>query len=171
MKKLKTEQRVENSFDAFFDESLLNESLLNESRLTKFNENYILDKEKTASSIIKFDVVITILKQVFVFFPSALYLFFGTMAFLMVGYITANRFFILSVILISSITMIFGIGNTKKLKHLLIPLSVIALGITTFFAFSMSGIRTHIWAQNYVGYVLPLALIVPILVKSWIDKD
>ena len=166
MKKLKIEQLIDNSLNAFFDKSLSGEN-----RLATIDENCVLDKEKSLSDIIEFDAVIKILKQVFVFFPSALYLFFGTMAFFMVDYITSNRFFILSVVFISSVTMVFGIGNIKKPKHLLIPLSVIVLGIVTFLAFSMSGIRTHIWAQNYVGYFLPLVLIIPILVKGWIDRD
>ncbi len=166
MKKLEIEQRIENSINAFFDERLLGEN-----SITTFNETYVLDKEKNLSDANRINVLVKIFKQVFIFFPSAFYLFFGTMAFFMFNYVTSNRLFILIGLFISIVMMVFGIGSVKKPKHLLIPLSVIALATVTYLIFSITGIPTHIWAQKYAAYFFPLALIVPFLVKGLIDED
>jgi len=165
MRKLKIKRRIENSINAFFDESLLNEN-----SIMTFNETYVLDKETNLSDANKSDILKT-LKQPFLFLPSAFYLFFGTLAFFMFGSVTTSRLVILVGLIGSFILMVFGIGDVKKLEHFLMPLSVIALGTLTFLVFSVSGIPTHVWSQKYAVYVFPLALIIPFLVKGLIDKD
>jgi len=165
MKKLKIKQRAENSINAFFDESLLNEN-----SIMTFNEAYVVDKETNLPDASKINIL-KMLKQPFLFLPSAFYLFFGTLAFFMFGSVTTSRLVILTGLIGSFVMMVFGLGDVKKPEHFLMPLSVVALGALTFLVFSASGIPTHVWSQKYAAYIFPLALITPFLVKGWIDRD
>ena len=67
-----------------------------------------------------------------------------------------------------------GIGNLRKPKHFIIPVSII---ITGFVLGAVSGLmsvlfhqlRSLIWNDAYPLYFLALALIVPFLAKGWVD--
>ncbi|MGI9037010.1 MAG: hypothetical protein ACR2GD_13370, partial [Pyrinomonadaceae bacterium] len=72
-------------------------------------------------------------------------------------------------LLVSAFMTMFGLGDIKNIRHLIVPASII------FFAF-VSGIIISFlpnslqFIDNYAMYLLPLALIIPILAKGWTDK-
>lgn len=74
----------------------------------------------------------------------------------------------LMVFLIGSFMTIFGIGDLKNPKHLAIPLSIVAVGITAFLLFSTFGQLRYI--ADYGIYFFPIALIAPFLAKDLVDK-
>jgi hypothetical protein len=163
MKKTKIEQRIKNAVEAFFETdrenieqglSLASDSaLLKEEAATRFNE--------------KGDRLIKILKRAFAFFPGVFYLFFGTFSILAFDLLW-NPLTITAVFLIGSFLTIFGLGNLKNPKHLVIPLSIVAVALLAFSLFSFFGSLKSVF--EYGIYLLPLALIAPFLVKSLVDK-
>ena len=164
MKTLQIKRRIENAVNAFFDETRSNES-----KLTTFKRCYVSLQETESAAAAKRNAARRMLKQMVVFFPSAFYLFFGTIALFMYGSIASSRLIILSGLVGSFVMMVFGIGNLRNSKHFLMPFSIVALATATFFAFSLSGIPAHVWSQKYAPYLFPMALIAPFLAKGWID--
>jgi hypothetical protein len=79
----------------------------------------------------------------------------------------------IAVFLASTLMTWLGLGDVRKPKHLVIPGSVISVGI--FFGASVAVASEHfsrsIFINGYPLYFLPLALIVPFLAKGWVDRN
>ena len=165
MKKTKFKQRIKNAATAFFDNE---QEKYGENGLSFVGESGLLKQETAARFNEKGDVLVKILKQAFIFFPGVFYLFFGTLMVFSFEFLWSNPLAILAAFLIGSFMTIFGIGNVKNPKHLVIPLSIVAVGITAFSSFTMFGKLMYIF--EYGIYFFPLALIVPFLAKSLADK-
>jgi hypothetical protein len=163
MRKTKIEQRVENAFNAFFEND---EQDVFENSLSFTPDAALLKPETAANFNEKGDRLLKILKRTFVFLPGVLYLFFGTFSILAFDFLW-NPLIILAVFLIGSFMTIFGIGSLKNPKHLVIPLSIIAVAVAAFGTFSTFGNLKYVF--EYGIYFFPLALIAPFLAKSWVD--
>lgn len=163
MKKTKFDQRINNAFTAFFDDDQEN---FGENSLAFAPDSALLKPEPAAQFNEKGDRLVKILKRVFLFFPGVLYLFFGTLQILSFDFFR-SPLTILVVFLIGSFLTIFGLGNLKNPKHLAIPLSIVAVGIITFWFFSTLGGLKYVF--EYGIYFFPLALIAPVLANSLVD--
>jgi len=163
MKKTKIKQRIDNAVNAFFDHDQEN---FGENSLTFASDSALLKPEPAEQFNEKGDRLVKTLKRVFLFLPGALYLFFGTLSILSFEFLW-NPLTFLVVFLIGSFLTIFGIGNLKNPKHLVIPLSIVAVGIITFWLFSTLGNLKFVF--EYGIYFFPLALIAPVLAKSLVD--
>lgn len=164
MKKTKLNQRIRNAVNAFFADD---EENIGENSLTLANDSALLKQETAAKLNEKGDVLVKILKRVFLFFPGVLYLFFGTFSILAFDFLW-NPFTIIAVFLIGSFLTIFGIGNLRNPKHLAIPFSIVAVAILAFLFFStMGGLKS---VFEYGIYFFPVALVIPLLAKSLADK-
>jgi peptidoglycan/LPS O-acetylase OafA/YrhL len=165
MQKTKLKQRINNAVTAFFVEDT---EKFGEHSLDFANDAALLKQETTPLFNEKGDVLVKILKQTFIFLPGALYLFFGAIFGFIFEPFWENPLHIFLVFLIGALMTIFGIGNIKNPKHLAIPLSIVAVGITAFSLFSMFGKLKYIF--EYGIYFFPIALIVAFLTKSLVDK-
>lgn len=164
MKKTKLKHRIENAVNAFFENDRENYV---ENKLTLAGDSRLLKQETAARFNEKGDVLVKTLKRTFIFFPGVLYLFFGALNILAFDFLW-NPLAVLAVFLIGSFMTIFGIGNLKNPKHLVIPLSISVVGVAAFTIFSMFGGLKSVF--EYGIYFFPLALIAPLLAKSLIDK-
>lgn len=165
MKKTKIKQRIDNAVNAFFEteqEHSGEESL-------SFASNSALLKQKDEASHLdrKGDALVKILKQTFLFLPGAMYLFFFVLLIFTFDFLR-NPLTILGVLLIGSFLTIFGLGNLRNPKHLVIPLSILTVGAMTFGLFSALGYERLIF--EYGIYFFPMALIAPFLAKNLVDK-
>ncbi len=163
MKKTKIEQRINNTVNAFFDDE---PETFGENSLTFASDSALLKPETAAQFNEKGDRLIKILKRAFLFLPGALYLFFGTLSILSFDFLWSSLT-VLGVLLIGSFLTIFGLGNLKNPKHMAIPLSIVVVGITTFWLFSTLGGLKYVF--EYGIYFFPLALIAPLLAKTLVD--
>ena len=164
MKKTKFKQRVKNAASAFFENERENSG---EESLSFANDSALLKQETVERINEKGDVLVKILKRTFLFLPGAFYLFFGTLSALSFEFFWSPQS-ILTVFLVGSFMTIFGLGSLKNPKHLLIPLSIVAVGIAAFEIFSAIGSLQCVF--KYGIYFFPLALILPFLAKSLADK-
>lgn len=180
MKKTKIEQRIENACDAFFTDDFSSEN----SRLSSTGEAHLRRGEKVSEISEKADVFLKILKQVFLFFPGTGILFiisFGLTIFAVFNplnaKIPAGRAVYGVLWFLAAVLMTwYGIGDLRKRKHLVVPLSIIAVGILVG---ASSGLlasisvyfQSIVWNNSYPLYWLPLALVVPFLAKGWVDGN
>ncbi len=165
MKKTKIEQRVKNAVNAFFDHDQENFA---EDSLILAGDSTLLKPEMAARINEKGDLLVKILKRAFLFLPGAFYLFFGTISVLSFEFFWDKPWAILAAFLIGSFMTIFGIGNIKNPKHLMIPLSIVAVGMTAFLLFSTLGNLKYVFA--YGIYFFPIALVVSFLAKNLADQ-
>lgn len=163
MKKTKIKQRIDNAVNAFFAHDQEN---FGENSLAFTPDSALLKPEPAAQFNEKGDRLVKTLKRVFLFLPGALYLFFGTLQILSFDFFR-SPLTIIVVFLIGSFMTIFGIGNLKNPKHLVIPLSIVVVGMTTFWLFSTLGNLKFVF--EYGIYFFPFALIAPVLAKSLVD--
>jgi hypothetical protein len=180
MKKIKIKQRIENARNAFFDDAY------GTSDFPSFrNETAFLRNEKSEDFTRKCSSVETILKQVFLFFPGTLVLFFLSMLFTVSSIsVFANTLELIprqrlvsymAVFLAATLMTWLGLGDVRKPKHLVIPASIITVGVIygavagALIAISPQLGRTIFYKFDPV-YLLPLALIVPFLAKGWVDR-
>jgi len=69
-----------------------------------------------------------------------------------------------------------GLGDVRKLKHLVIPASIISVGIFfgTVVAFILLALPRYYERQllgdSFLFYIFPLALIAPFVAKGWVDR-
>ena len=126
MKKTKFKQRINNAVNAFFDDE---QEAFGENGLSFARDSALLKPEPAAQFNEQGDRLVKILKRAFLFLPGALYLFCGTLSVLSFEFYWDKPFAILAAILIGSFMTIFGLGNLKNAKHLVIPLSIVAVGI------------------------------------------
>jgi hypothetical protein len=166
MEKTKTKQRIENAFNAFFDDEVKT-SLKN--NLCYASQSDLLKQETAELFEKKADILVKILKRTFLFLPGTIYLFFGTISILEFNFLQNEPFAILMVFLIGSFMTIFGIGDLKNPKHLAIPLSIVSVAVFTFSLFWIFQ-KTN-YAFEFGMYLFPLALIMPILIKDRISDS
>lgn len=158
-------------------------------------ENQALDLTKNAeiSEITTFtkNPLLALLKQVFLFLPGTLLLylvgFVGTLVLIDSFFVSEPKeifgitsaplqMLVFAIIAFFGIFMTwFGLGDIKNKKHFSIPVSIIATGgilaaISKILGdvFGFSGLFEMM--NYYFIYLFPLVLIVPVLVKSWIDR-
>lgn len=165
MKKTKIKQRINNAVNAFFDND---DEHFGENSLSMASDSAMLKQETAERFNSKGNDLIKILKRTFIFFPGALYLFFGTLSVFSFEFFRNEPWTILMIFLIGSFMTIFGIGELKNPKHLAIPLSIVAVGIAAFALFSTIGNIKSVF--DYGIYFFPIALIVSFLAKSLADK-
>ena len=186
MRKVKLDTKSEKSAEALFDNEISDRSeALGFAGSASILE---LDKEKGFSGERKF--IINLLKQVFIFLPGTFLLFFMSFgaAIIFMETIVYRRaletlpddyplqFALIGLIVILGTFMTwFGLGDIKNRKHFAIPASLIVSGAITGAvvkaAASVSDLADRMLDDfSYLIYLLPLALIIPILAKSIVDR-
>ena len=183
MKKVKFETKREEFFESFFD----NENCFENKSLSFANNTETLKLEESNTD--KPKSFLNFLKQIFLFLPGTFILFFISMAtlFILTDIITEPyrtllflkeplRIFSIYIVGFSAIFMIwFGLGNLKDKKHFAIPFSVIVSGVIVA-AIIKATENVSVLAEkiihdfDYAICLLPIALIVPVLVKDLIDR-
>jgi hypothetical protein len=133
---------------------------------------------------------ISLLKQVFIFLPGTFLLFFMSFgaAIIAMEIVVFRRpletlpddfpfqFALIGlIILLGTFMTWFGLGDIKNRKHLAIPVSLIVTGAITGAvvkaAASISDLADRMLDDfSYLIYLLPLALIIPILAKGVVDR-
>ncbi len=184
MNRTDTKQRGENTTDDFqaYQYFNKNEPLIKADN-AHFSKNQLSDDYEGKSTAVK-----TILKQVLLFFPGAtlLYIFsFILPAMISVGlqssspaHLGLSQFLMLTLMfLVPSLLIVFGLGNWRKPKHLLMPSSVFILGILTgilsgglFMTSEFSDFIAYM-QSGFLIYLFPLALILPVLVKRKVTQS
>ena len=165
MKKTKIKHRINNAVNAFFNDA---PEAFGETDLVTARDSALLKPEIAAEINKKGDRLIKILKRAFLFFPGALYLFFGTQTILSFDFLW-NPVSVLIVFTIGSFLTIFGLGSLKNPKHLAIPLSIVVVAAATFSIFAAIGGLRYVF--DYGVYLFPLALVTPVLVKNFIGEE
>jgi len=190
MRKAKVEDKSAKSFDSFFETEMPDEN----DALSFTNSSNSLTLESAENFTNKTNPFLNLLKQILLFLPGTFLLYF-------VGFVSATvlmniAFFLppsepvqilgitsalFQMILLGAIGLLgifmtwFGLGDLKNKKHLSIPASIILTG--TFIAVVFKAIEGIFGGgfieefDKYFIYLLPLILIVPILIKGWVDKD
>jgi len=185
MRKVKLDMKSEKSTDAFVDENLDENAAL-----SSVNNAEILELEKESSFTGEYKSFITLLKQIFIFLPGTFLLFFTSFgaAIIFMEIVVYRRAFetlpddfpfqfalIGLIIFLGTLMTWFGLGDIKNRKHFAIPASLMVTG-------AMIGVIVKATASvfdladkmlddfGYLIYLLPLALIVPILAKSIVER-
>jgi len=184
MRKVKLDDKAEKSASTFFeDENFPETDALN---LTDSAKMWKLETGKNSAGAGK--SFVNALKQVFLFLPGTFLLFYMSFAAAMIAVeITVFRrrvlpddfllqFALIGSVIISGTLMTWlGLGDIKNKKHFAIPASIIVTG-------AMLGaiVRTgaKIWDLfdlllddfGLLIYLFPLALIVPVLAKGFVDR-
>ncbi len=186
MRKVKLDTKSEKSVDSFFD----NENPDGNKALSFAGSAKILELEKEKSFTGEHKSLISLLKQVFIFLPGAFLLFFMSfgVAIILMEIIVYRRAletlpddFLFQFALIGLLVFLgtfmtwFGLGDIKNRKHLAIPVSLMVAG-TIIGAVVKAAANIFDLADRmlddfgYLIYLLPLALIIPILAKSIVDR-
>ena len=171
MQKTKIKQRIENAIDAFFDDEIST----NNNSLTFSGESGLLKEQLSEAFTEKADVFVKILKQVFLFLPGTFVLFSLSLiaVFLVLnpslGTTLLHSERLVLVMIISAFMTTFGLGSLKNRRHLIIPASILLVGSAVGAVVALSGGGVN-FIDTYAMYFLPLALITPVLAKSWIDS-
>ena len=185
MRKVKLDDKSGKAGDAFFDDEnpVENEAL-------SFADGAKMSKLKTDRNFAgESEFLINALKQLFLFLPGAFLLFFMSVAAAIIAMeIVVFRRPIASlpddypfqfaliglVILLGTFMTWFGLGNIKNKKHFAIPVSTTVTGATlgaiVKAAASISDFADRMLEEfDFLIYLFPLALIVPVLAKSIVD--
>ncbi len=185
MRKVKLDTKSEKSTDAFVDENLDENAAL-----SSVNSAEILELEKENSFTGEHKSFITLLKQIFIFLPGTFLLFFMSFgaAIIFMEIVVYGRAFetlpddfpfqfalIGLIIFLGTLMTWFGLGDIKNRKHFAIPASLMVTGAmigaiikATASVFDLADKMLDNF--SYLIYLLPLALIVPILVKGIVDR-
>ncbi len=165
MKKEESKDRIKNPIKALFDDKN------QESGKVVFSEKVSINKsniEESKSS--SYSKIFTIFRQVFLYFPGVFVLWVMSAEF-------AYRFLmdagenptITYVILIAAFFFtLFGIGDVRKPKDYLMPISVMAVGSLVAFLAWVTG-SPYLKLNNFGILFFPLALVLPFTVKFWLD--
>lgn len=184
MRQNETKERLKNMFESFVEQpDSQNNSIThpnkNELTQTASDDHLVLNQS-----------LMDLLKQIFFFFPGTLMLLFVGI----VGAIILIDIFVvqrpletlpesapLQILLLGIVALLgtfmtwFGLGDIKNKRHFSIPASILAAGglIAVIFKaleviFDFARLLEEF--NHYFIYFLPLALIVPILVKGWVDR-
>ncbi len=185
MRKVKLDTKSEKSTDAFVDENLDENAAL-----SSVNSAEILELEKENSFTGEHKSFITLLKQIFIFLPGTFLLFFMSFgaAIIFMEIVVYGRTFetlpddfpfqfalIGLIVLLGTFMTWFGLGDIKNRKHFAIPASLIVagaiIGAVVKAAANISDLADRMLDDfSYLIYLLPLALIIPILAKSIVDR-
>ena len=185
MRKVKLDTKSEKSTDAFVDENLDENTAL-----SSVNSAEILELEKENSFTGEHKSFITLLKQIFIFLPGTFLLFFMSFgaAIIFMEIVVYRRaietlpddfpfqFALIGLIIFLGTLMTwFGLGDIKNRKHFAIPASLMVTGAmigavvkATASVFDLADKMLDDF--SYLIYLLPLALIVPILAKSVVER-
>lgn len=186
MKKKQTDTKSEKSNDLFFK----SQNSAENQTLGLVNSSEMLKNQAVTTSAEKPDAFFNFIKQVFLFLPGTflLYLIGFTGTFILINIFSAQEpseiFGIhsvpLQILIFGIITLFgtfmtwFGLGDIKNKKHFAIPTSIIATGglISSILMVleKLFGFGIYEGINYYFMYLFPLVLIVPILVKGWIDR-
>lgn len=181
MKKVKFKERIENAKTAFFDD----ESFDTNDFLSCRNQNEFLQSEEFEEIAPKISTLETILKQTLLFFPGTFLLYILSMGFTVMflssfvkpagmtprfGYV-----WMLLIFLAAFLMTWLGLGDLRKPKHLVIPASIISVGvffgaIGGFLLILSYEFGRLILNDIFPFYLFPLALIAPFLAKGWVDR-
>lgn len=186
MRKVKFDTKSEKSADASFDRENSDENeVLSFSGSAKMSEikkdEGFADEHKPFASI---------LKQLFLFLPGAFLLFFMSFgaAIIAMEIVVFRRpletlpddfpfqFVLIGLIIILGTLMTwFGLGDLKNRKHFAIPASLMVsgaiIGAIVKATASLSDLADRMLDNfSYLIYLLPLALIIPILAKGMVDR-
>jgi hypothetical protein len=186
MRKVKLDSKAEKSTDAFVDVEDSNES----AALSSAHSAEILELEKEDTLTDEHKSLIKLLKQVFLFLPGTFLLFFVSFgaAIIFMEIVVFGRAFetlpddfplqfalIGLIILLGTLMTWFGLGDIKNRKHFAIPASLIVTGAllgaivkATANVFDLADKMLDNF--SYLIYLLPLALIIPILTKSVVER-
>ncbi len=186
MKKVKLDTKSKKSADEFFvDENLDGNEALSFAGCAK-----LLELEKEYSFTEEHKSFIALLKQVFLFLPGTFLLFFMSFgaAIIFMEIVVYRRaletlpddfpfqFALIGLIVFLGTLMTwFGLGDIKNRKHLAIPTSLMVagaiIGAVVKAAANISDLADRMLDDfSYLIYLLPLALIIPILAKSIVDR-
>jgi len=185
MRKVKLDTKSEKSADAFFESENPDEN----AALSFANSAEILELEKERGFTGEHKSFINLLKQVFIFLPGTFLLFFMSFgaAIIFMEIVVFRRAlemlpgdFPLQFALIGLIVFLgtlmtwFGLGDIKNKKHFAIPASLMVtgaiIGAVVKATANMSALADRMLDNfSYLIYLLPLALIIPILAKSVVD--
>ena len=185
MRKVKLDDKSGKSADAFFDdENPVENEALSCAGGAKLSE---IESEGSAGESKSF---INVLKQIFLFLPGAFLLFFMSFAAAMIAVeiIVFSRpiaslpddyllqFALIGfVIVLGTLMTWFGLGDIKNRKHFAIPASIIITGATTG-AIVKAAAKISDFADrmldnfDYLIFLFPLALIIPVLAKGIVDR-
>lgn len=179
MKNIKFKRRIDSAVDAFF----AGESS-NENGSMTFTNYSSLSANKTETLFTqKGDKLLNALKQTFLFFPGTFVLFIISFAFSVISVnnpfhasISSEKIFSVCFWFAAAVFMTwYGIGDLRKPKHFVIPVSIISTGIVLGI---FSGIASalfyqfqhFVWSNAFPLCFFPLALIVPFLAKGLVDR-
>ena len=175
MKETKLKERFENAVDAFFDNGKLDEN----TGLNYVNSYDVYQKDLPKNSNEKSNIFISILKQVFLFFPATFMLFIISFVFSAIcvnnpydANLPEGRGLWLFLWFSISIFMTwFGIGDVRKPRHFVIPASITSFGAITGLISGFLSIffPEIIFSNNYPIYFFPIALVVPFIAKMFVD--
>ena len=166
MRITKIRERIRNAADALFD---CGAGVYDENALSCAEGAALLSDESAAQIHEKADIILKILKRAFVFLPGSLYLFFASMFGFSYQVFRENPLTIFVVFLIGGFMTIFGIGDIRNPKHVLIPISIVAVGLTAFSLFAAVGQLSRL--LDYGIYFFPVALVVSVLAKNLADTN
>lgn len=177
MKKTKLERRVNNAVEAFFRTE---EDNSDGGRLSFVGESSLLREQAREQAVADFDkkgdALLKILRQIFLFLPGALFLYFISMFFLYACFVTKLDMFGfgpgLIGLVVSSFMTVLGIGSIKNLKYLTIPASICACSLLVFMLSLLlpsEGTRVK-FLFEYSVYLFPVVLITAFSVKRWVEK-
>jgi hypothetical protein len=168
MKKVKTDQRIENAFNAFFETD--NDKTL--TALTYSGETALRQDVPIETFTQKADKWFGIFKKAFLFLPGTFLLFEATLTSVYFYNNFGMNLWFLFWFASGGFMVWAGLGDLKNKKHLLMPLSIIS--ITLVFSILLSFLPQSLQPAGffeYSIYLFPLALITPILVKSCLKKE
>lgn len=183
MKKTTFDERFEKAVNAFFED----ENKFEISQLAVLENSSVLATDLTAENnklaTEKIDSIVNILKKVFAFFPGTQILYFFGAFSTFISIVFPQDFIHLfnpwGLFWIISGTFLtwVGLGDLRNKKHLFLPASSLATGTILGLVFgTLSKFFPDIYKLVFGGFPIfflffPLAFIVPILVKSWLDKE
>jgi len=187
MRKVKLNTKSEKSTEAFFDDEISDK---NDEALSLADSANILELEKEKGFTGEHKSFLNILKQIFIFLPGTFLLFFMSFgaAIIFMEIVVYRRALetlpddfpfqfalIGSIVLLGTFMTWFGLGDIKNRKHFAIPASLIVSGAITGAvvkaAANISDLADRMLDDfSYLIYLLPLALIIPILAKSIVDR-
>jgi hypothetical protein len=180
MKNIKLKRRIDSAVDAFFagENPVENniERFRNESELWQGKKSFNVPQNSGALE--------KILKQIFLYFPGTFILYAMSLGFAVVfvsayfrpsGVTMRFEMIWMMLLFLAAILMTWlGLGDVRKPKHLVIPASIIAVGVCVG---AVVGVLITIpfygrlfFRDSFPFYILPLALIVPFLAKGLVDR-
>lgn len=186
MREDKEDTKSDKIRDVFFG----NQNLGENAPLTSVKSINVSNSEKENSFRDKHQSFINLFKQVFIFLPGTFLLFFmsfGAAIIFMEIFVSGRaletlpddfpfQFALIGLVVFAGILMTwFGLGDIKNRKHFAIPVSIMVTGTITGAALKaatkISDLANRMLDDfSYLIYLLPLALIIPILAKSIVDR-